>query len=1393
MGSDRDNTAVDASHASCVPEMRFIGESSKNNSSCVAATQTHLGRISRLIYSFGSRRRRSHALTLTTVTHSVNLTQGLRHPSKLYWMKQHKEPGPALHIHKVSCVPYSPPLTSVEHREHSSGLLFVIQRSVMRLTQSLQLALLLALTSTVSGLEIPLEVEQLPTIVSHTSGPIIALPYDTTLTIRCEAKGNPPPEYRWTKDGLDFVPPHLTSFKADHGDGTIVLSDKKLAQFQGKYRCYAFNYLGTAMTEEIEVVASSMPKFPKENIEPVVVEVGQPIILQCNPPTGVGPRKIHWMSIGLQHITQDERVSMGTDGNLYFSNALPKDSRHDYCCFADFTRIRTIVQKTAMAVVVKTPGNESGDDAGSEFPVTRTPRLLLPSGVQTEKVLVKGEELQLECIPQGFPTPKVEWIKMGEQMSLRAKMNNFGKLLTIPAVEEKDAGKYMCSAKNSAGQAVHYFDVIVEEPPQWLPEPPQSQLTVIHADVSIKCSVSGTPQPRIVWRRNGEILEDDPLSNRRVLDDTVVIHDTKPEDNAVYQCEASNRHGTILANINIVVMNLAPLMLTKDYLEYAVVTGGDLTMNCSVFGSPPPTISWSRDENAEKMPDRFSMLKNGSLQVLQVEKEDSQDYLCVAVNSEGRSTITAVLSVKDATKIIKAPQNAEVSSGTTAQLTCQANYDRSLQGSYELLWWKDGEVIPLSSSQNSRYLVDDVMLQIMNVNLSDQGRYTCVARTSLDQDNATAVLTVLDVPDAPRKLQITELSDPRNISLSWVPGSDHNSSVLEFIVEYEESQWEPGRWRELQKVPGNQATALLALHGHLNYQFRVYAVNVIGPGPPSETTERYKTPPAAPEKNPENIKVQGHLPGQLDISWEPLVPVEHNGPGLEYKVSYRQLAVEGAWKEHLVKRHSFVVKNTSTFIPFEVKIQSRNSYGWGPEPNIVTGYSGEDVPSAAPRDVAVEVVNSTVLRVSWTPVPPATLRGHLRGYQVHWVRKRSLMNPEKLLNERQSLSFPGKRSHAFVPGLEAFSEYRLTVNVFNKKGNGPNSDPVNFNTTEGVPDQVPILTASNAQKDSILLVWGPPLQANGFLIGYLLQYLLINETTLEVVDSQETNITRADTTHWQLQGLEADSLYRFHLSACTMTGCGPPQVRESRTIAQALPALLNISSYASDTFAKISWTAREEPQDSQLYVAYMNNSDGFWRISEAINTSQSFHIIDGLLPGTVYTVRLMAKGLFDNASIYEDVIQTKVRGVAGHQGNISTEGWFIGSMCVVALLTLIVLVVCFLRRNKGGKYAGTPPPRRPDMFSMEKVKEKEEPQTDEESQAIHEDTLCEYSDGEEKPLKGSLNGDATLGDGISRDSLVEYAGDGGEFSEDGSFIGEYSGHKQQGSVSEPNGHSEVIT
>jgi len=73
-----------------------------------------------------------------------------------------------------------------------------------------------------------------------------------------------------------------------------------------------------------------------------------------------------------------------------------------------------------------------------------------------------------------------------------------------------------------------------------------------------------------------------------------------------------------------------------------------------------------------------------------------------------------------------------------------------------------------------------------------------------------------------------------------------------------------------------------------------------------------------------------------------LKPAERNGPGLEYKVSWRQRGVEADWNEEMVKKHSLTLRNTPTFVPYEIKVQAVNNLGSGPEPNVTIGYSGED-------------------------------------------------------------------------------------------------------------------------------------------------------------------------------------------------------------------------------------------------------------------------------------------------------------------------------------------------------------------------------------------------------------------------------------------------------------------
>ncbi|KAG8439768.1 hypothetical protein GDO86_005801 [Hymenochirus boettgeri] len=214
---------------------------------------------------------------------------------------------------------------------------------------------------------------------------------------------------------------------------------------------------------------------------------------------------------------------------------------------------------------------------------------------------------------------------------------------------------------------------------------------------------------------------------------------------------------------------------------------------------------------------------------------------------------------------------------------------------------------------------------------------------------------------------------------------------------------------------------------------------------------------------------------------------------------------------------------------------------------------------------------------------------------------------------------------------------------------------------------------------------------------------------------------------------------------------------------RVLPRIKNITS--AETSATIIWDY--EGPDVKFYIKYVEISKEDWK-KEFLNDTRSVYMLKGLTPGTSYKVRVVADETSD-IGVSEEYFQTGPA-MASRQVDIATQGWFIGLMCAVALLILVLLIICFIRRNKGGKYP---------------VKEKEDAHADPEIQPMKEDdgTFGEYSDAEDhKPLKkGSRTpSDRTVKKDDSDDSLVDYGeGVNGQFNEDGSFIGQYSGKKEK--------------
>ncbi|XP_070121576.1 neuronal cell adhesion molecule isoform X15 [Equus caballus] len=1149
--------------------------------------------------------------------------------------------------------------------------------------------LILFLCQMISALEVPLDPKLLedlvqpPTITQQSPKDYIIDPREN-IVIQCEAKGKPPPSFSWTRNGthFDIDKDPLVTMKPGSGTLTInIMSEGKAETYEGVYQCTARNERGAAISNNIVVRPSRSPLWTKEKLEPITLRNGQALVLPCSPPIGLPPPIIFWMDNSFQRLPQSERVSQGLNGDLYFSNVLPEDTREDYICYARFNHTQTIQQKQPISVKVISV-DELNDTIAANLSDTefygvkssreRPPTFLTPEGNASNKEELRGNVLSLECIAEGLPTPIIYWIKEDGTLPInRTFYRNFKKTLQILQVSEADSGNYQCIAKNALGAIHHTISVTVKAAPYWIMAP-QNLVLSPGEDGTLICRANGKPKPRISWLSNGvpiEIAPDDP--SRKIDGDTIIFSNVQERSSAVYQCNASNEYGYLLANAFVNVLAEPPRILTSANTLYQVIANRPALLDCAFFGSPLPTIEWFKGAKGSALrEDIYVLHENGTLEIPVAQKDSTGTYTCVARNKLGMAKNEVHLEIKDPTRIIKQPEYAVVQRGSTVSFECKVKHDHTLTPT--VTWLKDNGELP----NDGRFTVDKDHLVVTDVSDDDGGTYTCVANTTLDTVSASAVLRVVDVPNPPFDLELTDQLD-KSVQLSWTPGDDNNSPITKFIIEYEDAMHEAGLWHHQTEVSGTQTTAQLKLSPYVNYSFRVMAVNSLGRSLPSEASEQYLTKAAEPDKNPTAVEGLGSEPDNLVITWKPLNGFESNGPGLQYKVSWRQKDGDDEWTSVLVANVSkYIVSGTPTFVPYLIKVQALNDVGFAPEPAVVMGHSGEDLPMVAPGNVRVNVVNSTLAEVHWDPVPLKSIRGHLQGYRIYYWKAQTSPKRNRRHIEKKILTFQGSKTHGMLPGLEPFSHYTLNVRVVNGKGEGPASSDRVFNTPEGVPSAPSSLKIVNPTLDSLTLEWDPPSHPNGILTEYTLRYQPINSTH-ELGPVVDLKIP-ANKTRWTLKNLNFSTRYKFYFYAQTSAGSG--------------------------------------------------------------------------------------------SQITEEAVTTVDEAMASRQVDIATQGWFIGLMCAVALLILILLIVCFIRRNKGGKYP---------------VKEKEDAHADPEIQPMKEDdgTFGEYSDAEDhKPLKkGSRTpSDRTVKKEDSDDSLVDYGeGVNGQFNEDGSFIGQYSGKKEK--------------
>ncbi|XP_027832000.2 neurofascin isoform X5 [Ovis aries] len=1306
-------------------------------------------------------------------------------------------------------------------------------------------AILLCALSLGRAIEIPMDLSQPPTITKQSVKDHIVDPRDNIL-IECEAKGNPAPSFHWTRNSKFFNIAKDPRVSMRRRSGTLVIdfrSGGRPEEYEGEYQCFARNKFGTALSNRIRLQVSKSPLWPKENLDPVVVQEGAPLTLQCNPPPGLPSPVIFWMSSSMEPITQDKRVSQGHNGDLYFSNVVLQDMQTDYSCNARFHFTHTIQQKNPFTLKVLTTRGVA----------ERTPSFMYPQGTASSQMVLRGMDLLLECIASGVPTPDIAWYKKGGDLpSDKAKFENFNKALRITNVSEEDSGEYFCLASNKMGSIRHTISVRVKAAPYWLDEP-KNLILAPGEDGRLVCRANGNPKPTVQWMVNGEPLQSAPPNpNREVAGDTIIFRDTQISSRAVYQCNSSNEHGYLLANAFVSVLDVPPRMLSPRNQLIRVILYNRTRLDCPFFGSPIPTLRWFKNGQGSNLDGgNYHVYENGSLEIKMIRKEDQGIYTCVATNILGKAENQVRLEVKDPTRIYRMPEDQVAKRGSTVQLECRVKHDPSLK--LTVSWLKDDEPLYISN----RMKKEEDSLTIFGVAERDQGSYTCVASTELDQDLAKAYLTVLadqatptnrlaalpkGRPDRPRDLELTDLAE-RSVRLTWIPGDDNNSPITDYVVQFEEDQFQPGVWHDHSRFPGSVNSAVLRLSPYVNYQFRVIAINEVGSSHPSLPSERYRTSGAPPESNPSDVKGEGTRKNNMEITWTPMNATSAFGPNLRYIVKWRRREAREAWNNVTVWGSRYVVGQTPVYVPYEIRVQAENDFGKGPEPDTVIGYSGEDYPRAAPTDVKIRVLNSTAISLQWSRVYSDTVQGQLREYRAYYWRESSLLKNLWVSQKRQQAGFPGDRLRGVVSRLFPYSNYKLEMVVVNGRGDGPRSETKEFTTPEGVPSAPRRFRVRQPNLETINLEWDHPEHPNGILIGYTLKYVAFNGTKVgkQIVENFSPNQTK-----FTVQRADPVSRYRFSLSARTQVGSGEAVTEESpappneatptaapptsppTTVgapgtvsstdataataeATAVPTVPPVSptttatteatataaTSASTTTTTTTTTEspattrteiRESAPDEQSIwnVTVVPNSKWAnitWKHSFGPGTDFVVEYIDSnhtkktvpvkaqaqpvqltdLYPGMTYTLRVYSR---DNEGISSAVITFMTSAAyTNNQADIATQGWFIGLMCAIALLVLILLIVCFIKRSRGGKYP---------------VREKKDVPLGPEDPK-EEDGSFDYSDEDNKPLQGSQTSlDGTIKQQESDDSLVDY-GEGGEgqFNEDGSFIGQYTVKKDK--------------
>ncbi|XP_067889247.1 matrix-remodeling-associated protein 5 isoform X2 [Heterodontus francisci] len=589
----------------------------------------------------------------------------------------------------------------------------------------------------------------------------------------CRAEGTPTPHVSWLLPGRKLLqtPGGVGSSLTVMQNGTLSIRKTAFSD-RGVYKCIASNAVGADTVTVRLHIAALPPMIQQERTESVTIVTGQGARVHCTA-KAAPPANIRWILFDGTQIRPSQFINgnlfVFPNGTLYIRN-LSEREVGNYECVA--TNIVGVARRTVSINIQKS---------------SATAKITVSSPRKVD--ISYGSTLHLDCIAAGDPGPRILWrlpskllVDSRYSYSKRIKVYINGTLV-VQSVTDKDAGDYLCVARNKMGDDFMVLKVNVMMKPAKIEYKQGAKHKVMYGkDLKVDCIASGLPDPEISWGLpdgtmvNSVMQSDDSGTRTRryiVFDNgTLYFNEVRLKDEGDYTCYAVNQIGKDEMKVNVKVVAEPPTFKSGAPSFVQVAFGESCTIKCEAKGEPTPWITWYSPTNRFiSTSSKYQVTTDGTLLIQKVQRSDSGNYTCIARNTAGESKRVVTVQVNIEVPSINGQKGTNTIVKETAMRETRKQIDCKAEGipHPRVMWVLSENVVVTAPYYGNRIQVHrNGTLDIQSLKKSDAVQLVCIAHNEGGEARLTVQLEVLD------NLEKPSFTNPLSAGVSIVIGNSVN-------------------------------------------------------------------------------------------------------------------------------------------------------------------------------------------------------------------------------------------------------------------------------------------------------------------------------------------------------------------------------------------------------------------------------------------------------------------------------------------------------------------------------------------------------------------------------------------------------------------------------------------